>query len=165
MKQHIDFIWNYNYWANRRILTRAADLTQAQLSEKTPQMWDSILRTLAHTLGAEWIWRQRVQDGASPLKLLDRDQFTTLDLLQQRWAEEETAMRAYLATLNDADLARVVEYAGTDGAKFRRPLWQILTHVVNHGTQHRSEVALYLTNFDRSPGNMDMTAYLLESGK
>jgi uncharacterized damage-inducible protein DinB len=162
MKKHIDFIWNYNYWANKRILARAATLSQAQLSEKAPYMWDSILSTMAHTLGAEWIWRQRIQEGISPTALLNASQFTTLDLLRQRWAEEETAMRAYLGTLSDADLERTVEYQGTDGTPFRRQLWQILTHVVNHGTQHRSEVALYLTNFDRSPGNMDISAYLLE---
>lgn len=165
MKKHIDLIWEYNYWANRRILARAESLSAAQLSDHAPYMWDSILRTMAHALGAEWIWRQRVQGGVSPAALLNLDQFTTLDLLRQRWAEEEQEMRAYLATLNDADLDRVVEYAGTDGTKFHRPLWQILTHVVNHGTQHRSEVALYLTNFDCSPGNMDITAYLLDQGK
>jgi uncharacterized damage-inducible protein DinB len=165
MKKHIDLIWEYNTWANRRILARAESLSAAQLSDHAPTMWDSILRTMAHVLGAEWIWRQRVQGGVSPASLLNLDQFTTLDLLRQRWAEEEKEMRAYLATLDDADLDRVVEYAGADGTKFRRPLWQILTHVVNHGTQHRSEVALYLTNFDCSPGNMDITAYLLEQGK
>lgn len=165
MKKHIDLIWEYNYWANRRILARAESLSAAQLSERAPYMWNSILRTMAHALSAEWNWRQRVQAGVSPAAMLNPDQFTTLDLLQQWWAAEETEMRAYLATLNDADLDRVVEYAGSDGTKFQRPLWQILTHVVNHGTQHRSEVALYLTNFDCSPGNMDITAYLLDLGK
>ena len=166
MKKHIDLIWEYNYWANRRILARAASLTQAQVSEQLPTMWASILGTMAHVLGAEWVWRQRTQEGVSPAANLDRDQFSTLDLLNQRWAEEEAVMRAYLATLSDADLERVVEYHSltpTD-QPFRRPLWQILTHVVNHGTQHRSEVALYLTNVDCSPGNMDITAYLLELG-
>jgi uncharacterized damage-inducible protein DinB len=104
MKKHIDLIWNYNYWANRRILARAETLTQAQVREKAPYMWDSIIRTMAHVLGAEWIWRQRLQEGVSPTAILDLDQFTTLQLLNQRWAEEEEKMRGYLDNLTDADL-------------------------------------------------------------
>lgn len=165
MKKHIDLIWDYNYWANRRILARSEGLSAAELTGKTASMWDSILRTMAHALAAEWIWRQRVQEGVSPTAGLNIDQFTTLQQLKDRWAEEEEAMRSYLAGLSDDDLDRVVEYRSSDGTAFSRPLWQILTHVVNHGTQHRSEVALYLTNFGRSPGNMDITAYLAEKGQ
>ena len=163
-KQEITLLWEYNYWANRRLLARADGLSVAQLTDKLPYMWDSILRTMAHVLGAEWAWRQRVQEGISPAALLDRDQFTTLEVLNQRWDEEETLMRDYLAGLSDADLERVVTYQNTKGDSFSRPLWQLLTHVVNHGTQHRSEVALYLTNFDRSPGDMDSTVFLSEQG-
>jgi uncharacterized damage-inducible protein DinB len=36
MKKQIDLLWNYNYWANRRILARAETLTPAQVSEKAP---------------------------------------------------------------------------------------------------------------------------------
>jgi uncharacterized damage-inducible protein DinB len=162
MKKHIDLIWEYNYWANRRILARAEQLTPAQLAEHAPYMWDSILRTMAHVLGAEWIWRQRVQEGISPTAILDRDAFGTLAQLRQRWDEEDAAMRAYLGPLTDADLDRIVEYKNTAGDPFQRPLWQILAHMVNHGTQHRSEVALSLTNFGFSPGDMDIPVYLAQ---
>lgn len=162
MKKHIEMILNYNYWANRRLLAKADSLSQAQLSEHAPYMWKSIMDTMAHVLGAEWIWRQRAQEGVSPAALLKGEQFGTLEVLQQRWAEEEEAMLAYLDGLIDADLNRVIQYKNTAGDAFERPLWQILTHVVNHGTQHRSEVALYLTNFDCSPGDMDISVYLAE---
>jgi uncharacterized damage-inducible protein DinB len=160
MKAEIEQFFDYNYWANDRLLTRADALSADQLTIKLPTMWDSILRTMAHVLGAEWAWRHRVQEGISPAALLDRDQFSTLDLLRQRWAEEETAMRAYLAGLTNEDLYKSIEYKNTRGETFSRPLWQLLLHVVNHGTQHRSEVALYLTNFDLSPGDMDFSLYL-----
>jgi uncharacterized damage-inducible protein DinB len=159
-KKQILLLWEYNYWANRRLIARADGLSTAQLSDKVGYMWDSILGTMAHVLGAEWVWRQRMQEGVSPAALLARDQFTTLEALVLRWDEEEAAMRGYLAGLSDADLDRAIDYQNIEGKAFSRPLWQLLTHGVNHGTQHRSEVALYLTNFDRSPGDMDITVFL-----
>ena len=38
-------------------------------------------------------------------------------------------------------------------------LWQALAHVVNHGTQHRSEAAVLLTAAGHSPGDLDMVDY------
>jgi uncharacterized damage-inducible protein DinB len=160
MKKHIDLIINYNYWANRRILARAATLTEAQVNEKAPYMWDSIMGTMVHVLGAEVLWRKRASEGVSPSAILKPDEFPTLDALIQRWAEEEQLMLAYLAGLGDADMERDVNYNNLAGKPLSLPLWQILSHFVNHGTQHRSEVALSLTNFDRSPGDMDIPVYI-----
>ena len=39
-------------------------------------------------------------------------------------------------------------------------LWQALAHVVNHGTQHRSEAAVLLTAVGHSPGDLDMVDYI-----
>ena len=41
------------------------------------------------------------------------------------------------------------------------PYWQALTHVVNHGTQHRSESAVLLTGAGKSPRDLDMIDYAM----
>jgi len=66
-------------------------------------------------------------------------------------------LRAFLATLSDADLdqPRTVTFTG-DGVAVTAPLWQLMAHVVNHGTQHRSDAAQMLTDLGHSPGDLDM---------
>ena len=58
--------------------------------------------------------------------------------------------RCLAPTLTDGYLAHVF-----DGV----PIWTMALHVVNHGTQHRSEAAALLTAEDRSPGELDLINY------
>ena len=46
------------------------------------------------------------------------------------------------------------------GVAYDNLVWQILLHVVNHGTQFRSEAGVALTRFGRSPGDTDLSVYL-----
>jgi uncharacterized damage-inducible protein DinB len=69
--------------------------------------------------------------------------------------EERTEWMAYIASLDDAKLNGLYTYSGSDGTTRKRKVWQTLVHVVNHGTQHRSEVAAFLTSYGSSPGELD----------
>ena len=120
-----------------------------------------ILRgALAHALATEIVWRLRCQEGISLSAVPAESEFPTLEALQTRWAEEERKMRGYLAPLTDAALGATLSYKNTRGDQFENVLWHLLTHVVNHGTQFRAEAAVALTEYGRSPGNLDLLAFL-----
>jgi len=55
-----------------------------------------------------------------------------------------------------------VRYLIPGGIVRERVLWHCLLHVVNHGTQHRSEAAALLTSYGQSPGGLDFTLFLNE---
>ena len=55
-------------------------------------------------------------------------------------------------------------YRALDGTPYTQPLWSLLSHLANHGTQHRSEAAAMLTILGRSPGNLDMIVFYRECG-
>jgi uncharacterized damage-inducible protein DinB len=71
-------------------------------------------------------------------------------------------MRAYLTALTDEALGQTVKYKTTKGVPFENVLWHLLAHVVNHGTQFRSEAGVALTGYVQSPGDLDMLAFFRE---
>ena len=72
------------------------------------------------------------------------------------------ALAAFVASLTDEDLNRTVRYKTTKGAPMENVLWHLMAHVVNHGTQHRSEAAMLLTSYGFSPGDLDLMVFLRE---
>ena len=162
--QEMATLYDYNYWANRQILDAAARVSGEQFAAPAGLSYGGLRGTLVHTLDAEYGWRMRCQhDEASP-DLLEAG-FPTVEVLRGRWQAEEAAMRAFLAGLHDEDLGRLLRYTVEGGELRERILWHCLIHVVNHGTQHRSEAAILLTNYGQSPGDLDFTVYLRASQK
>lgn len=153
-------MYAYNEWANIRILDATSRLSHAEFIEPRTLVWGSVRGTLVHGLGAEVIWRQRCQFGAAPASLLAERDFADFASLRARWHEEMAAMRAYVAGLSDAQVNEPLRYKNTKGVANESLLWQILIHVVNHGTQHRAEVAQVLTDLGHSPGDVDFILYL-----
>jgi uncharacterized damage-inducible protein DinB len=156
----IQLLYDYNCWANQLMLTTATKLTPEELTQPLAFSWISVRATLVHTLDAENMWRILCQTNRviSP-RLTATQPFPTLDSIATYWKTEEAEMRAYLNILSDRDMENIVRYDTIEGLR-ERVLWQCLVHLVNHGTQHRSEVATMLTNFGHSPGGIDITLFL-----
>ncbi|MBC7877461.1 MAG: DinB family protein [Anaerolineales bacterium] len=166
--QDIKFIYEYNYWANGKILEAASKVTQEQFlsSAEFPfgsSRGGSLLGTILHIVDAEYGWRGFFEDKKFN-EDLNPDDFLTLELLEKKFQEEEKSMRGCLNSLTDEDLNSHITYTNDEGILRDRILWHCMLHVVNHGTQHRSEAAALLTRYNASPGDLDFTLFLIESG-
>ena len=114
-----------------------------------------------HAFFAEWAWRMRWQGAAPPhLHPLRPEEFATLAALHARFKEEDTLLMDFVAGLTDRTLTVEIEYTSTEGGRHTRALWETMVHLVNHGTQHRTEAAAILTGFGHSPGDIDLIVYL-----
>ncbi len=156
-------LYAYTAWADRRILEACTRVSPEQYATASFTPGTRCLRqTILHILNSERGWRLICQ-GAKEVNWdeLSETQFPSPQSLQERWQAEEQEMRAYLEGLSDEDLQGMVRYLDDDGMR-KRALWQCLMHLVNHGTQHRSEAAALLTGCGQPPGDFDFTLFLSE---
>jgi uncharacterized damage-inducible protein DinB len=162
--EDLHILFDYNYWANGRILEAATKIQQDQYEAPIRISHGSLRGTLVHIMSAEWVWRKRCQEGVSPEAMLREADFPTVAALKSRWDKERAAMQRFLRTLKAEDLFRPVAYTTTVGVPLENALWHILVHVVNHGTQFRSEAGVLLSRRGNSPGNLDLIVYLRGAG-
>jgi uncharacterized damage-inducible protein DinB len=142
----IRFLFGYDRYATERVL--------AVLDGIDPNVWGEpnvvgergLGAILVHHLGSSQRWRHGFQQtGEEPEPELEP--LLTVDELRERWAIEWQAVDVWLSALTDAFLAHLDEGI---------PVWQLLVHMVNHGTQHRAEAAALLSAHERSPGDLDL---------
>lgn len=156
--QEIVTLYEYNQWANNRILRAAAKINEEQLTEPIPWLGSqSLLKTMTHMMDAEWSWRLVCRDGEMPGVYLA---FSDLASLRQAWREEMKKMLNYVLSLEDAQLNQVHTFSRPRFRPRERILWHILLHVVNHSTHHRAEVGQYLATCGHSPGDIDFMLFV-----
>jgi len=160
----IQFIYDYNYWANAMIISAASNVTEEQFFAPSSFPFGGLHGTLLHIFDTEYGWRLLFETNSTAGEDLDRALVSNFQSLKEEWGKEEQIMRAYLNGLNDEDVTGHIKYNNIEGEPRDRILWHCLLHVVNHGTQHRSEAAALLTDFGCSPGDLDFSLFLMETG-
>lgn len=156
-RRDVRFLFDYDRWATARVLGTTVGLPDAEWPTGSPVGSRELADILVHQLGANQRWRLGLSGTPdADLPRPEREPLPSVAALAERWTAEWAAVDAWLATLDDAWLA-----ATEDGI----PHWEMLAHVVNHGTQHRSEAAVLLTAAGRSPGDLDMIRFSEELAK
>ena len=153
-------IWDYHWWGNRTLFDEAAALGEETAKKEMGKQFSfpTLKGMLAHIYGADRLWLARWK-GESPTRLYGDADFASLADLRTSWNALEAEQRAFVTSLGTADLKRTLDYKSTDGKPFAQPLWQLLQHVVNHATHHRSEIATMVTMTKGSPPSTDMVLF------
>ena len=144
-------LYAYHRWANRRLFDLAAALGEEACARDfgKPFSFPTLLRTLAHLYGADWIWLARWKGQTTGA--LPGGDIPTMAALRTEWDQLCAEQQAFVEALKPVDLGREIHYKDSAGRPYHTPLGILLTHVVTHGNHHRSEVATMLTMLSGSP--------------
>lgn len=130
----------FNEWANSRVLTAAQKLTPDQYNELADQF--------AHMLGAQRFWHSRWTSGEYGSHVF----MNAAAQAGAAYAVSHEDMRAFGDSLNDETLDRTDDWFG-NGQQLS--IADSIVQVVGHSIQHRAEIAIKLTEYGASPGDMD----------
>jgi uncharacterized damage-inducible protein DinB len=162
--QALQTLLDYHYWARDRILDAAAQLTVDQFTTDLGNSFPSIRDTLVHLFSADRIWCAR-WEGQTPQAMLDPAAFPDVESIRTAWADHESKVRTHLAQLGDNGVTRTIDCRTFAGVPHSQPFWQILQHVVNHGSYHRGQVTTMLRQLGAAPPkSLDLIAFYRERG-
>lgn len=154
-------LFEYNRWANQRLLDAVEDLTRDELGRELTSSFPSVASTLTHMLGAEWVWLERWR-GSSPRSFPDAAGLDSVQAVRARWDALWAEQKAFLDGLADGDPQRIVSYSSLSGAPDARALGDLMKHVVNHATYHRGQLVTMLRQLGKVPPSTDYVRYLRE---
>lgn len=157
LRDHLQSLFKYDLWAQERLVQTAlrAEAAAQSTQSRDPRIQD----TLVHLVVARALWRSRWQ-GASPSPRPTPEDVPTLQHVLDQTAEESRLAQELLADLRDEELDAAVTYTNLKGESVTVPIGATMLQVIVHGVQHRSEVALLLTEKGFSPGDLDYLRYI-----
>src|ERR687896_397444 len=154
--------FRHNAMMNRQLVEACRQLSPEQLGATATGTYGSIGATLVHTANAQEGYAARLLDTERPERLPE-DPFPGFEVLAERFANGDAQLEE---AARQAGRDRKVQVTGDDPpGTWWMPVSLFLLQAVNHGTEHRSQVATILTQLGVDPPRMDGWASLFDSGQ
>ena len=151
---------SYTAWASQRLVHAVEHLSHEQLIYDFKTADGGILGTLVHVFGADRVWLARVLGETRTSFLSDADY--NLHVLQIDWPLLYGKWQEWAATLTDETVGQEIAYRDMKGNPYVSTAWEIVLHVVNHGTHHRGQVSGFLRALGHTPPQLDLIRYYRE---
>jgi uncharacterized damage-inducible protein DinB len=133
---HFKSLLVYETWANKATLD---SIESVPPSARQALTFERALQVMAHNQLARRAWLNRIH--GKPHGVADWFPTWNVEQIAADAADLDRAWADFLGTLQDADLGRRIDYAASDGTAYSSLIRDILTHVANHSTYHRGQVA------------------------
>jgi uncharacterized damage-inducible protein DinB len=155
----IRHFYNYHFAINRSIWDDyIASLPDEKFTQDVTYSHGSVRNQLVHMMNVDTAWFSdlgavKIQDFRDAPGAGDKER------IRQHWDQLEQEMRAYIANLSDDQLSA----KPLQGEDENLILWQVLLHVVNHGTDHRAQVLRLLNDLGVKTGPQDYVFYVYDN--
>jgi uncharacterized damage-inducible protein DinB len=167
-KDDIQLLYEYDRWANNRVLQAASILKAEEFTRDLGGSFRSVRDTLVHIIGCEWgwltCWREPSPSSAFNTDLWTRlgavfspDAFPDFFAVQSKWAEVEREQVEFVDRVTNESLRRMLPVRTTQIS-----LAHLMQHLANHSSYHRGQVALMMRQLAAEPLATDFAMFLME---
>jgi uncharacterized damage-inducible protein DinB len=150
---------DFNAYANQQVLAVAAQLSADQFVEGASPSHGTVRKLLIHMLGGERYFLAACQGSEFTPK--EFASLSTVDEICEYWQRLAREVHAFIAGLDDADVARDHTIA-LGPQEYHFPMWQWFAGSFAHSAQHRGELSIVLAQLGHPLPDIDMLVYLIE---
>lgn len=132
MKEHFLKLFDYERWADAKIIGAMRQVSAPN---------EKALELFSHVVESREVWLDRVKNGMNASSTWkERDFESGAEITFENLNE----WKRFLEDAGEEDLHRIISYKNMKGEPFKTLIKDIMTHVVNHSTQHRGQIVLLL---------------------
>jgi uncharacterized damage-inducible protein DinB len=155
--------YNYHFAENRKIWDQyVRPLSVEQFTRPVSYSHGSVRDQIVHLMSVDEIWFSELR-GVEPSELFPPTDSDDRDVIRAHWDRVEQRMRDFLADLQDDMLfSKPIEEPEEDKDLI---VWQVLLHVVNHGTDHRAQLLRLLNDLGVRTESQDYIFYVYNNPK
>jgi uncharacterized damage-inducible protein DinB len=153
--------YDYHFTENRTIWDRyITQLAYEQFTQPVSYSLGSVRDQIVHLMSVEEIWFSELR-GVEPAEPFPPATDDDRANIRTHWDRIEQSVRAYLAELPDDRLfAKPIQEPEEDRNLI---VWQVLLHVVNHGTDHRAQLLRLLNDLGVKTVSQDYIFYVYDN--
>lgn len=146
MKKYFLRLYQYNAWANKRVL---GALQRQNIQD------EKVLSLMSHVVAALFLWLHRIK-GLPPPDVKLWGNYTLEQLVQM----SEKATQDWIDFVESTDnFDRELTYKNYTGDPYKNNVENIMIHLVNHSSYHRAQIAMLLRQKGFEPINTDFITY------
>ena len=152
--------YDYHFAENRKIWDRyVTQLTPEQFTQAVHYSRGSVRDQLVHLMNCDDSWFSELR-GVEPTEPVPAADVDDRQIIRAHWDNIERSMRDYLAELQDHMLFEKPIKEPEEEQDL--PVWQVLLHVANHGTDHRAQILRLLNDLGLKTESQDYIFYVYE---
>ncbi|MEL4169735.1 DinB family protein [Pseudomonas sp. ZS001] len=142
-----------NQWANHRLLSTCAQLSEADYAAPRTGFFPSIQATLCHILEVDRYYLTALE-GDRDGQIKDFSETLAFVPLVHQQTQTDQRLVAFCETLRQTDLARCVDLVRVHGV-VRERIDRLLLHLFEHQIHHRGQVHSMLSATHVEPPQLD----------
>ncbi|MGB5556102.1 MAG: DinB family protein [Flavobacteriaceae bacterium] len=145
MKIFFNQLFDYNFYCNKKLIEQSVALDT--VPKKSSELF-------SHILNAHHIWNARALGKAAEYKVWQQHDIKT-------WGDihYENQRSSFEIVTNADDFEKRIDYENSEGRLFINTLQDILFHIINHSTHHRSQILMDFRNHKIEPLSFDYVYY------
>lgn len=154
---------SYKRWSNNLLYDSVSSLSSTQLVQPQKIIFGSLINTLYHTYQMDEVWQAHLQ--GTQHNITHRIPHSAPDFCALRLAQQaiDNWYLDYARELSTKAYSSQVKFSFLDGSPGEMTRFDILMHVVNHGTYHRGHIASMLYEMGYSPPTTDYPVFLAQT--